>query len=138
MYDLNDNNRNNTITASTRLYTTNRAQPFHTDSADIVGLMCLQPAKVGGSSSIVSSSSIYNKIVDMRSDLACVLMEPMYNDRKGEVRASFFIVLKFKKNYCNILDVATFLIVHLGTWLCPGLTALSIRSIIPIKHLCTL
>jgi len=40
-----------------RLYKTRVAQPFHTDGADIIGLLCLRPAKRGGVSRIVSSIS---------------------------------------------------------------------------------
>lgn len=38
-----------------RVYATNYHQPFHTDSCDIVGPLCVRPAKSGGLSSIVSS-----------------------------------------------------------------------------------
>ena len=37
VYDLG----NDPLSPSTRLYTTSAAQPFHTDSADIVGLLCI-------------------------------------------------------------------------------------------------
>ncbi len=43
-----------------RIYQTNERQTFHTDSADVEGLMCLQPAKRGGRSSLVSSVAIHN------------------------------------------------------------------------------
>ena len=38
-----------------RYYQTNRKLEYHTDSVDIVGLLCLQPAKAGGESYIASS-----------------------------------------------------------------------------------
>lgn len=47
---------------SVRGYRTNEALRFHTDRCDIVGLLCLQPAMSGGTSSIVSSTAIYNEI----------------------------------------------------------------------------
>ena len=67
----------------TRIYTTTAAQEFHTDSCDIVGLLCLQPARKGGASSIASSTTIYNEIVTARPDLGSVLMQPFTIDRKA-------------------------------------------------------
>jgi hypothetical protein len=43
-----------------RIYQTHERQTFHTDSCDIVGLVCLQQAKLGGDSALVSSNTIYN------------------------------------------------------------------------------
>jgi len=42
---------------------TNAHLPFHTDSTDIVGLMCLRKAQSGGLSSIVSSTTVHNEIL---------------------------------------------------------------------------
>jgi hypothetical protein len=70
-----------------RVYATNYRQPFHTDSCDIVGLLCLKTAKSGGLSSLVSSVTIRNEMVKRRPDLATVLSQPFYVDRKGEVPA---------------------------------------------------
>jgi len=49
-------------TGRVRGYRTNQRLMFHTDRADIVGLMCQRAAKSGGLSSIVSSTRIYNEI----------------------------------------------------------------------------
>lgn len=43
-----------------RIYQTNERQTYHTDSSDIVGLMCIRPAQTGGLSSLASSVTIYN------------------------------------------------------------------------------
>lgn len=68
-----------------RLYQTNERQTYHTDSADVVGLMCLQPARRGGRSSLVSSVSIYNAMRARAPELALALFEPIETDRRGEV-----------------------------------------------------
>lgn len=47
---------------NTRIYQTRERQTFHTDSCDVVGLMCLQTAKSGGLSSLVSSTTIFNEM----------------------------------------------------------------------------
>ncbi len=70
-----------------RVYATNFRHLFHTDSCDIVGLLCLQPAMSGGQSAIASSTSLYNKMARTRPDLADVLAQPLHVDRKGEVPA---------------------------------------------------
>jgi hypothetical protein len=70
-----------------RGYQTTAYQPFHNDSCDVVGLFCLRTAKSGGLSSIVSSVSIHNEMVRSRPDLARVLYEPFYVDRRGEQAA---------------------------------------------------
>lgn len=69
----------------TRIYQTNARHRYHTDSCDIVGLLCLQPAKLGGASSIVSSTTIYNEMLDRRPDLVVELLRPLAVDRKGEI-----------------------------------------------------
>ncbi len=68
-----------------RIYQTRERQTFHTDSCDVVGLMCLQTAKAGGLSSLVSSTTIFNEMRRRRPDLLQVLMEPIETDRRGEV-----------------------------------------------------
>ncbi len=70
-----------------RIYQTTHKQTFHTDSADIVGLLCLKTAKAGGLSRVVSSISLYNEMFRRRPDLAAVLFEPFCFDRRGEVPA---------------------------------------------------
>lgn len=68
-----------------RVYQTTERQFFHADSCDIVGLLCLRPARRGGESRIVSSVTLYNEIVRRRPDLAALLAEPQAVDRRGEV-----------------------------------------------------
>jgi hypothetical protein len=68
-----------------RIYQTRERQNYHTDSADIVGLLCLHPAKSGGLSSLVSTMTIFNEMRRRRPDLARVLFEPIETDRRGEV-----------------------------------------------------
>lgn len=68
-----------------RIYQTTERQTFHTDSADVVGLICLQPGKSGGLSQLVSAQTIYNEILDNRPDLLKSLLDPIATDRRGEV-----------------------------------------------------
>lgn len=68
-----------------RIYQTKERQTFHTDSTDVVGLLCLKTAKSGGKSALVSSMTIYNEMYRRRPDLLKVLFRPFATDRRGEV-----------------------------------------------------
>lgn len=68
-----------------RIYQTHERQTYHTDSCDIVALMCLCAARAGGLSTLVSAVTIYNEMRARRPDLARVLFEPIETDRRGEV-----------------------------------------------------
>jgi hypothetical protein len=67
-----------------RQYRTTENIEFHCDAADAVGLLCLQPAKQGGQSRIVSSVSVFNELWSRRPDLASRLFQPYPLDRRNE------------------------------------------------------
>jgi hypothetical protein len=71
--------------STTRIYQTNQAQPFHSDSCDIVGLLCLRQAKVGGESSIASSAAIYNSMLESHPMELESLCGEFSCDRYGEI-----------------------------------------------------
>lgn len=71
--------------ANVRVYQTTHRQTFHTDSTDVVGLMCLNPASEGGDSLLASSVAIYNEMSSSHPELAKWLFEPVATDRRGEV-----------------------------------------------------
>ena len=68
-----------------RIYQTNERQTYHTDSCDIVGLLCLKTAQSGGLSALVSSTTIFNEMRRRRPDLLKLLFQPLATDRRGEV-----------------------------------------------------
>ncbi|HEX9182620.1 MAG TPA: TauD/TfdA family dioxygenase [Burkholderiales bacterium] len=68
-----------------RYYQTNRRLEYHTDSVDIVGLLCLRTAKAGGESYLASSMTVFNEVLARRPDLVPALFEPYPTDRRGEV-----------------------------------------------------
>lgn len=67
-----------------RYYRTNKAIAVHTDAADVVGLLCLRPARSGGASRIVSSVAVYNELLACKPNLVDRLFEPLYFDTHGE------------------------------------------------------
>ncbi|MED1114581.1 TauD/TfdA family dioxygenase [Bacillus paramycoides] len=69
---------------SVRGYQTNVHLPYHTDLADVVGLLCLRKAKSGGLSSIASSMAIYNEILEKYPEYLGILYRPFFHDLRGE------------------------------------------------------
>jgi len=78
---------NRTDKVGTRIYQTNRAQPFHSDSCDVVGLLCLRTAKSGGASAVASSAAIHNHMLREQPDDLSTLYEEFQCDRYGEIPA---------------------------------------------------
>jgi len=68
-----------------RVYQTHERQTYHTDSCDIVGLICLQQARAGGDSALVSSNTIFNEMRRDYPELACALFDHIATDRRGEI-----------------------------------------------------
>lgn len=58
-----------------RLYTTSAEQDFHTDGADLIGLLCLSKAASGGLSSLASSITVFEEVSRRRPDLVGLLFE---------------------------------------------------------------
>jgi Taurine catabolism dioxygenase TauD, TfdA family len=59
---------------------------FHTDRADVVGLLCVRQARAGGVSKIVSSVAINDTILARRPELHALLHQNYYRTREGEER----------------------------------------------------
>ena len=67
----------------TRVYETNAYLPYHTDPTDVVGLLCVRKAKSGGTSSLVSSTSLYNEILTKHPEYLSCLYRPMFYPHLG-------------------------------------------------------
>ena len=93
---------------SVRIYQTNERQTFHTDSCDVVALLCLKQAKSGGESLLTSAVSIYNAMLERRPDLLAHLFEPVATDRRGEIPAGMkpwfeIPVFTWHQGFLNVL-----------------------------------
>lgn len=81
----------------------------HTDLADVVALLCVEKAKEGGMSSLVSSTAIHNEILRHHPEYLEVLYEGFYHDYRGygpsadpnEVTATPIPVFEFNKGRIN-------------------------------------
>jgi hypothetical protein len=77
--------------STTRSYQHSGRLGFHADPTDVVALLCLQPARSGGLSAIVSSVAVHNALVAAHPDLARLLYEPWWFDRRtGDGPGSFY------------------------------------------------
>ena len=74
--DINDKN--------TRVYQTNLYLPYHTDPSDVVGLLCVRKAKVGGLSSLVSVPSVYNILLKEFPEYLGLFYKQWYYAHLGE------------------------------------------------------
>lgn len=75
-----------TQTHTVRIYRTNARQYFHTDGADLVGLLCIARSLEGGESDIVSTQQVYNTLREEHPEVVELFTRPVwYFDRKGEV-----------------------------------------------------
>src|ERR1043166_7453336 len=68
-----------------RSYNTSSEVRFHSDACDYVGLLCLHPAKSGGTSRVASSVTLYNTMLERRPDLLEVLTRDFYRSHNGEM-----------------------------------------------------
>jgi hypothetical protein len=69
---------------------------LHTDSDDIVGLLCVRQGRSGGMSRLASSVAIYNEIAATRPDLIPVLAEGFHYHWFGEQPPGEGIVTSYK------------------------------------------
>lgn len=61
----------------------------HTDSADLVGLLCVRPAKQGGSTTVCSSGAIYEEVADRRPQYLNALCHGFFFDMTGKNARGF-------------------------------------------------
>ncbi|KAL6706895.1 hypothetical protein ACN47E_005038 [Coniothyrium glycines] len=64
-------------------------QVFHTDSGDIISLLCLEEASEGGTSRVSSSWRVYNELAATRPDLIRTLAEPWPTEVFGDTPAQY-------------------------------------------------
>jgi alpha-ketoglutarate-dependent taurine dioxygenase len=72
------------VAKASRGYTTDRELSLHTDSAEIVGLLCVRDAKEGGMSIYASSLKVHEIIAREHPDYLAVLERGFRCDRRGE------------------------------------------------------
>ena len=74
-------------TAETRLYQTSDELRFHSDSCDIVGLLCVRTSMQGGESALASSAAVHNYLLHNNPRALETLCGIFHCDRYGEIPA---------------------------------------------------
>ena len=88
LYDVKDTGQE--VKEGARFSVTNAESSFHTDGAfnpdvpDIVGLLCLQTAKSGGESQLISGVALHNEILSNHRDVLENLYGTFCLDRRGQ------------------------------------------------------
>lgn len=90
IYDIQDTGAKAAAGSGVRPDKTNIDLTFHNDNSynnpmpDFVGLLCLQPAKRGGVSRLMSFETTYNALLERHRDALARLYEPFLFDRQKE------------------------------------------------------
>jgi len=90
LYDVRDTGQD--VAQGARFSVTNYESSFHTDNSfgtdvlDYVGLLCLQTAKTGGRSQVLSGYAVHNELLAHYRDALEVLYQPFHVDRRGGLR----------------------------------------------------
>lgn len=99
LYDVADYGQD--VRQGARFSVTSAESSFHTDNsfgedvADYVGLLCLNPARSGGMSQLVSGWSVHNRLLQDDPASLAVLYERFHVDRRGGVRPGDASTIQF-------------------------------------------
>src|SRR5207253_10116407 len=107
LYDVRDTGQD--VAAGARFSVTNYESSFHTDNSfgddvlDYVGLLCLQTAKAGGLSQLISGYAVYHELQDYAADALATLCEPFPFERRGGIRpgeapSAYHPIMSWTKN----------------------------------------
>ena len=67
-----------------RGYRSNKRLPFHTDGANLTGLLCLGGSTSGGGSLLVSATTVFNTILTEKPEYLDVLERGFFHHRRGQ------------------------------------------------------
>jgi alpha-ketoglutarate-dependent taurine dioxygenase len=91
LYDVRDTGKD--LSQGARFSVTSYESSFHTDNSfgetvvDYVGLLCLQTAKAGGTSQVISGLTAYQELRAQHPEALALLCAPFHVDRRGGIRA---------------------------------------------------
>lgn len=80
---------------------------YHCDAADVVGLLCLYPAKEGGESRIISSTSVYNELLKLPKGQQYVhrLYQPALMDTRGTAHIKYAMIRPFSRDSDGVVRI---------------------------------
>jgi hypothetical protein len=80
---INVRDEGGTFDRNSRGYHSPVALDFHTDGANMVGLLCVNKAQEGGLSVLVSAGAVHNELARLHPDLLAPLYDGFPVDRRG-------------------------------------------------------
>ncbi len=83
-YVLDVMDKSTPLDGQNRGYHSNAFLEFHNDGSNVVALLCMETAKSGGESLLISASTIYNEISQSRPDLMPALMRGYRHSRRNQ------------------------------------------------------
>ena len=105
------------MTSGGRYHQTKEGGSYHTDSPhwtnvpDLVGMLCINEAKNGGTNKFVSAYTIHNQLLKEQKDKLETLYENFHFDKRGEFKSTEpqtiyepIFVFKDDKLYCRFLN----------------------------------
>jgi alpha-ketoglutarate-dependent taurine dioxygenase len=110
LYEVRDTGQE--VAQGARFSVTHYESSFHTDSSfgeeivDYVGLLCLQTAKAGGRSQVLSGHTVYKELAARHAELLEMLMQPFHVDRRGGMRAGEAPTVQFPVIHQDGLELA--------------------------------
>src|SRR5262245_26269746 len=90
LYDVRDTGQD--VRYGARFSVTNAESTFHTDNSfgaetvDIIGLLCVNPAKAGGLTQLVSAYSVHNELLAGSRENLATLQQPLHIERRAGYR----------------------------------------------------
>ena len=107
MHQVTDTGRRVDGDNSTRGYQTNDELQFHNDGGDAFALLCVQTARSGGGSRLMSTGAVFNEILRRRPDLARVVQEPFHFDSRAQnaadIKVQIVPILTWHAGRLNVL-----------------------------------
>jgi hypothetical protein len=111
LYDVRDTGKN--VAQGARFSVTNAESSFHNDNSfgeplpDLVGLLCLQTAKSGGQSQLISGYALHNELLKNYPDVLKTLYQLFCFDRRGQFKAgesptSQFPIFQWSENELTV------------------------------------
>lgn len=99
LYDVRDTGQD--VRYGARFSVTNAETSFHTDNSfgetvlDYVGLLCVQTAKSGGLSQVISGCAVRERLLQESPEVGEILSQPFHVDRRGGLRPGDAPTIRF-------------------------------------------
>ena len=92
------------LSSQSRGYHSNDKLEFHNDGTNVVALLCMETARAGGESLLVSASTLYNEVSRLRPDLMPALLRGFRHSRRNQREAHQAPVMEDRTPVFSFID----------------------------------